>query len=176
LSTETERIGKVVGLLISVMQGEYSDTRDLAVAQMVLLGDKALPHLTAFLRREEKLEEEIVAYDIVYQRRMRSNYSLPDVVDEKVRSCELADEEISAICSQYELGSDQKETIIGIVNLARFEKVSKQKWGFDVKGFASQNSPRRPSGIENALRAARMLNTKERFPFLERRFNKNGHV
>ena len=43
-------------MLISVLHGEYSDTRELAVVQLVVLGEKAIPPLTAYLKKEDEIE------------------------------------------------------------------------------------------------------------------------
>ncbi len=50
---------KVAGMLIQVLHGQYSDTRELAVVQLVLMGKKAVPPLMAYLEKEEALEQDI---------------------------------------------------------------------------------------------------------------------
>lgn len=61
-----ELIRKVVGKLISVLHGEYSDTRDLAVVQLALLGKKAVPHLCSYLRKEADMENDLMIYHEMY--------------------------------------------------------------------------------------------------------------
>jgi len=51
---------KIVGKLIEVLHGEYSDTRDLAVVQLAILGSQAVPHICAFLKKEGDLERDFV--------------------------------------------------------------------------------------------------------------------
>lgn len=57
-----ELIKKVVGKLISVLHGEYSDTRDLAVVQLALLGKKAVPYLCLYLQKEVDMENDLIIY------------------------------------------------------------------------------------------------------------------
>ncbi|MGA3290730.1 MAG: hypothetical protein ABSD42_10895 [Candidatus Bathyarchaeia archaeon] len=65
-------IQKAVGLLISALQGEYSDTRDLAVVQLVLLGEKCIPYLVSYLRKQEKNEEDIVEYNMLKDKALKT--------------------------------------------------------------------------------------------------------
>lgn len=48
-------------MLIEVLHGEYSDTRQLAVVQLVLIGEKAIPPLISFLKKEDKMEKDLNA-------------------------------------------------------------------------------------------------------------------
>jgi hypothetical protein len=65
---DEQTINKVINLLIQILHGEHSDTRDLAVVQLVLLGKKAVPPLTSFLKKEDELREDLEALkkDTVY--------------------------------------------------------------------------------------------------------------
>ena len=50
---------KLADMLIQVLHGQSSDTRELAVVQLVLMGKKAVPPLMAYLKKEEALEQDI---------------------------------------------------------------------------------------------------------------------
>jgi hypothetical protein len=50
---------KLAGMLIQVLHGQSSETRELAVVQLVLMGKKAVPPLMAYLEKEEALERDI---------------------------------------------------------------------------------------------------------------------
>jgi hypothetical protein len=48
-------------MLIQVLHGEYSDTRELAVVQLVLIGEKSIQPLIAFLKKEDEMEKDLDA-------------------------------------------------------------------------------------------------------------------
>jgi hypothetical protein len=55
---EQETTNILVGMLIQVLHGEYSDTRELAVVQLVLIGNNAIKPLEAFLGKEEEWQRD----------------------------------------------------------------------------------------------------------------------
>jgi hypothetical protein len=59
LAQSDETTNKLVGMLIQVLHGEYSDTRDLAVVQLVLLGNKSVKPLLTYLEKEEHMQTEL---------------------------------------------------------------------------------------------------------------------
>jgi hypothetical protein len=59
---EERRIMKAVGLLISELHSKYDGTRKIAIAQLILLGDKAVPYLNSFLDKELDLEKDLKKY------------------------------------------------------------------------------------------------------------------
>ena len=65
---EEKRIMKAVGILISELHSEYAGTRKIAMAQLILLGDKVVPHLKAFLGKELDLEKDLREYSELWKR------------------------------------------------------------------------------------------------------------
>ena len=59
-------VKKLVGMLIEVLHGEYSDTRDLAVVQLAILGEKAVPYISAYLEELADKVNEMIKYDELY--------------------------------------------------------------------------------------------------------------
>ena len=51
-------------MLIEVLHGEHSDTRDLAVVQLVLLGNKSVAPLLNYLEKEEKMHFDLESQPI----------------------------------------------------------------------------------------------------------------
>ncbi len=51
-------------MLIEVLHGEYSDTRDLAVVQLVVLGNKSVAPLLNYLEKEEKMHFDLESQSI----------------------------------------------------------------------------------------------------------------
>jgi hypothetical protein len=45
-------------MLIEDLHGQYSDARELAIVQLVLLGDKSVKPLLAYLEKEERMQAE----------------------------------------------------------------------------------------------------------------------
>jgi hypothetical protein len=58
---DEQTTNKLAEMLISVLHGQQSDSRELAVVQLVLMGKKAVPPLMAYLEKEEALEQDIEA-------------------------------------------------------------------------------------------------------------------
>jgi len=54
-----ESLRKIVGLLISVLGSEYSDSRDLAIAQLVQLAPKSIQYLNSYLMDESNILKDI---------------------------------------------------------------------------------------------------------------------
>ena len=59
-------VKKLVGMLIEVLHGEYSDTRDLAVVQLAILGEKAVPYISAYLEELADKVNDMIKYDELY--------------------------------------------------------------------------------------------------------------
>jgi len=55
---------KIIDMLIEVIHGEHSDTRHLAVVQLVLLGNKSVNPLLTFLEKEEKVHFDLESKSI----------------------------------------------------------------------------------------------------------------
>lgn len=68
---------KVVGKLIEVLHGEYSDTRDLAVVQLALLGNKSVPYICSFLEKEGDLERDFNSFHKISENIDSKGYSQP---------------------------------------------------------------------------------------------------
>ncbi|MGA2681347.1 MAG: hypothetical protein ABSF44_06040 [Candidatus Bathyarchaeia archaeon] len=62
-----DSVKKLVGILIEVLHGEYSDTRDLAVVQLSILSEKAVPYLSAYLEDEADKENDMIKYFELYK-------------------------------------------------------------------------------------------------------------
>ena len=56
-----ETTNKLVGKLISVLHAKSSDARDLALVQLVMMGDLAIQPLLAYLQREEDFQNDLEA-------------------------------------------------------------------------------------------------------------------
>ena len=61
-SKDEKKTRKLVGMLIEILHGEYSDTRDLAVVQLALLGEKVVPYICSYLKKEGELESDLIEY------------------------------------------------------------------------------------------------------------------
>ncbi len=61
---EIETTNKIIGKLIEVLHGEHSDTRDLAVVQLVLLGNKSVAPLLNYLEKEEKVHFDLESHPV----------------------------------------------------------------------------------------------------------------
>src|SRR4030042_2076948 len=59
---DEDLIQKLTGMLIQVLHGEYTDTRELAVVQLVLLGDKCVPYVCSYLEREAEMENDLITH------------------------------------------------------------------------------------------------------------------
>lgn len=59
-----ETTNKLIGTLIEVLHGQYEDTRQLAVVQLVLLGNKSVKPLLAYLDKEEVMQMELESMTI----------------------------------------------------------------------------------------------------------------
>jgi hypothetical protein len=58
---------KLVGMLIEVLHGEYQDTRDLAIVQLSIFGEKAVPYISRFLEDEAEKEGDMMKYFVLYK-------------------------------------------------------------------------------------------------------------
>lgn len=59
--TNEQTTNKLVDILIQVLHGQLSDSRHLALVQLVVLGDKAVQPLRAYLEKEEALQNDLEA-------------------------------------------------------------------------------------------------------------------
>jgi len=65
--TNESNLKKLVGMLIEVLHGEYQDTRDLAVVQLSIFGEKAVPYIPSFLEDEAEKESDMIKYFELYK-------------------------------------------------------------------------------------------------------------
>ena len=58
---DEQTTNKLVELLIKVLHDQYSSPRELALVQLVLMGDRAIQPLKAYLEKEEALQNDLEA-------------------------------------------------------------------------------------------------------------------
>jgi hypothetical protein len=85
MAINDESFRKLVGMLIEVLHGEYSDTRDLAVVQLSILGNRAIPFISSFLEQEAEKENDMIKYFQLYQD-WRKQYWVADKDEREFRS------------------------------------------------------------------------------------------
>lgn len=132
-------IQKVVGKLIEVLHGEYSDTRDLAVVQLALLGRKAVPFILSFLKKEGDLERDFSYFHEIRERISRSGYGGETPED---LACMHAEEE-------------------------KFRQDFERKWGWDPTREDYPGSDGREYAVEGALDALALIGDARAIPTLK---------
>lgn len=131
---------KVVGKLIEVLHGEYSDTRDLAVVQLALLGNKSVPYICSFLEKEGDLERALIEFHKLRRRIEEHSYGGYDV-------------------SLIEEMRKEKE---------KFCQDFKRKWGWDVYRDDYPGSEGRADAVEGALEALSIIGDPRAIPTLKK--------
>lgn len=53
---------KAVGILLSELNSQYEGTVNLCTAQLILLGDKAVPYMTSFLMDKINMQMDLIDY------------------------------------------------------------------------------------------------------------------
>jgi hypothetical protein len=76
--TNKSSLKKMVGMLIEVLHGEYQDTRDLAVVQLSIFDEKAVPYISSFLEGEAEKERDMIKYFELYKTWSAQNCNLID--------------------------------------------------------------------------------------------------
>lgn len=131
---------KAVGKLIEVPHGEYSDTRDLAVVQLALLGRKAVPYILTFLKKEGELEQDFIDYDAISNRyrHVHAEY-ITDWRHEGVPRPDKEEEEFDKFCQYF-----------------------KKKWGWSIRdehlpSRDTERFDRRKRAVDGALEALAII-------------------
>ena len=170
IKMEKKRIKKVVGMLIEVLHGKYSDTRDLAVVQLVLLGEKAVPYICSYLRKEADLENDLKNYSDYIDKIDRINaLRYRARTDEYyARVSDFTEEEMEILKTAEEAKAKVRP----------MENEFKKKWGLDPSRiFPRYNSvdseiesflSSRRTAVEGALKALSIIGDTKVIPFLEK--------
>lgn len=171
IKMEKKRIKKVVGMLIEVLHGKYSDTRDLAVVQLVLLGKKAVPYICSYLRKEAHLENDLKNYSDYIDKIDRINALRYRVRTDKyyARVSDFTEEEMEILKTAEEAKATPMEKRACAIN--EFKK----KWGRDPSHILSPDSydqvdflSSRRTAVEGALKALSIIGDTKVIPFLEK--------
>jgi hypothetical protein len=160
LSNE-ESLKDIVGTLISVLHGKYSDTRELAVVQLALLGEKATPHICSYLKDEAKLEEELIKYCETYNKWKTLPQNVSPPINERAR---YSEEELESIKMQEAM--------------REFERNFESKWNHHpvwYLGYTSSDESKggldyrtgRMNAVNGALRGLEIIADKRTIPFLK---------
>ena len=150
-------IRQAVGKLIQVLHGEYSDTRDLAVVQLAVLGEKAVPYILSFLKKEADLERDFVEIHKIW--------------------CRILKEESKGPSWKVSPASEQRLKELE-ESKKRFLEYFKKKWGFEICVLgniyypAQETSPpdlwQRKEAVDRALEALAIIGDPKVIPALKK--------
>jgi hypothetical protein len=181
-------VKKLVGMLIEVLHGEYSDTRDLAVVQLSILGEKAVPYLSAYLEDEADKENDMIKYFELFKNWcFKSGKSVQDEGMFNSISIRGWDTDKAKEKMQYQesLEKSRREEAESLKAWTEFAKIIIKKWNitdayfFDDSDDASPeyvashiesavgHVPRRHA-IEGVLKALGIIGDVKVIPLLER--------
>ena len=151
-------IRQAVGKLIQVLHGDYSDTRDLAVVQLAVLGEKAVPYILSFLKKEADLEIDFIEAHKIMCRILKEENNEPYWKVSPAREQRL---------KEYE---ESKE---------RFLEYFKKKWGWEISILgcdiyypAQKTTPpnlwQRKEAVDRALEALTIIGDPKAIPALRK--------
>jgi hypothetical protein len=178
---------KLVGMLIEVLHGEYSDTRDLAVIQLSILGEKAVPYISAYLKDEAEKEADMIKYFELYkdwqikdQKYYQAKRNFEGIffrewdtekAKEKMRYEELLQKTLNEFATSRKVWKDYANVLINKYNIS-------DPYFFDDSNdatpeyiaskieFAVGGESRRHA-IEGALKALEIMGAKKAIPLLQ---------
>lgn len=141
-SNDEKKTRKLVGMLIEVLHGDYSDTRDLAVVQLALLGQRAVPYICSYLKEEGELEKDLIEYHKMHEKWSRGGYRGKDDLRVKL----------------YEA-------------MTKFADNFKKKWGcspYECGKTDREDSEQRGYAVDGALKALSLIGDPKAIPVLRK--------
>ena len=152
-SKDDEKTRRLVGKLIEVLHGEYSDTRDLAMVQLAHLGEKAVPYICSYLEKEAELENDLIKYHKLFTK-WNMGPQLLGPVDPNTSYTKAERESIKA----HEI-------------MSGFADSFKKKWGCHPREDGEtdkKDSEQRRYGVEGALEALSIIGDPKAIPVLQK--------
>jgi len=107
-------VKKLVGMLIEVLHGDYSDTRDLAVVQLAIIGEKAVPYISAYLEELADKVNEMIKYDELYT----------DFTNKRDKFREAERNSVARVLAKFQFEAERAENA-----LTEYATVLNAKWG-----------------------------------------------